>query len=198
MTTRVTLEEYERLDLRAHALLSDVPLHDVWAVDLRGGGSGRTVADVRALLSMDDMAAAGPAVRFLFRLRGWLGRVFGWDAEPAAGSTDSFASRLSADDRERSRVPTGTPAGPFRALFESAHESISEIRNSTVHAFSVFALVERPDGYRLYWGIHVRPVGRITAWYMAIIDPFRRFIIYPSVLRYLQSAWAHRVAGRSD
>ena len=82
------------------------------------------------------------------------------------------------------------PDGPFQVLFVSSRESISEIQNSTVHAFSVFALVERAPGYRFYWGIYVQPVGRITSLYMGLIDPFRRFIIYPSVLRYIRTAWA--------
>ena len=195
---RVTPEEYERLELRAHALLADVPLHDVWRVDLPGGGPGRSIADVRALLSMQDMAAAGPAVRFLFGLRALLGRVFGWDAEPGTTTGESFMVRLSAEDRERSRVAPGTPDGPFQVLFESADEAISEIRNSTVHAFSVFALVEHAAGYRLYWGIYVRPVGRVTAWYMRLIDPFRRLVIYPAVLRHLRAAWSRSVATASD
>src|SRR4029077_8428247 len=37
--------------LRGHELLRDVPLYDVSSVDLPGGGSGRTVADIRALES---------------------------------------------------------------------------------------------------------------------------------------------------
>jgi hypothetical protein len=72
----------------------------------------------------------------------------------------------------------------------SPREAISEIENATVHAFSVFALLERSHGYRLYWGIYVRPVGRITAWYMRLIDPFRRVIIYPALLRYIRAAWS--------
>ena len=35
--------ELEAQPLRAHTLLADVPLHDVWVVRLRGGGGGRTV-----------------------------------------------------------------------------------------------------------------------------------------------------------
>ena len=75
----------------------------------------------------------------------------------------------------------------------STREAISEIQNATVHAFSVLALVERSD-YRLYWGIYVLPVGRITAWYMRLIDPFRRVFIYPALLRYLRVAWSRREA----
>ena len=187
---RVTAEEFERVDLRSHSLLADVPLHDAWAVDLPGGGRGRTMADLRKLLSTRKLTATNPAVRFLFSLRTRLGRAFGWDREPPRASEESFLHRLSAADREASLVAPGTLDGPFRVLFVSPRESISEIQNATVHAFSVFALVERASDYRLYWGIYVRPVGRMTAWYMRLIDPFRRVIVYPALLRYIRVAWS--------
>ena len=191
---RVTADEFERIELRAHSLLADVPLHDVWMVELSGGGPGRTLVDLRALLAVENLADSNAAVRFLFGLRARLGRIFGWDREPPQESRESFLQRLSAADRERSLVAPGTPKGAFRVLFVSPRESISEIRNSTVHAFSVFALVERSTGYRLYWGIYVRPLGRITSWYMRLIDPFRRVIIYPAVLRHIRAAWARGVS----
>jgi hypothetical protein len=191
---RVTPEEYERIDLRAHSLLAEVPLHDLWLVELPGGGPGRTIVDVRALLSVENITAANGAARFLFGLRAWLGRLFGWDREPPQAPRESFIQRLSATDRECSLVAPGTPEGPFRVLFVSPREAISEVQNSTVHAFSVFALVERSSGYLLYWGIYVQPVGRITSWYMRLIDPFRRVIIYPAALRHIRAAWARRVA----
>ena len=191
---RVSPEEYERIDLRAHSLLADVPLHDVWRVELPGGGSDRTIVDLRALLSVENLASVNGAVRFLFGLRAWLGRAFGWDREPPQAPRESFLQKLSAADRECSLVAPGTPEGPFRVLFVSPREAISEIQNPTVHGFSVFALVEGCSGYRLYWGIYVRPVGRITLWYMRLIDPFRRMVIYPAVLRHIRAAWARRVA----
>ena len=187
---RVDSLEYKRLELRAHSLLADVPLHDVWAVELPGGGSGRTVADLRTLLSVGNLITANVAVRFLFALRARLGRVFGWDHEPPEADRESFLHRLSETDRASSLVAPGTPDGPFRLLYVSPRESISEIQNATVHAFSVFALTEHPVGYRLYWAIYVQPVGRMTRWYMRLIDPFRRLVIYPAVLRYIRASWA--------
>jgi hypothetical protein len=201
---RVTSKEYAQVDLRAHSLLADVPLHDVWAVELPGGGPGRTMVDLRAVLSVESLTAANAAVRLLFGLRWWLGRVFGWDDEPPQASRESFLHRLSTADRESSLVAPGTPEGAFRVLFVSPRESISEIQNSMVHAFSVFALTEGASGYRLYWGIYVRPVGRVTSWYMRLIDPFRRLIIYPAVLSHIRAVWArgapqgHGPAGRSN
>ena len=190
---RVSPEEYERIDLLAHSLLVDVAIHDVWAIDLPGGGPNRTIADVRGILSMENLSASNAAVRFLFGVRSRLGRLFGWDREPRQASRESFLHRLSSSDRESSLVAPGSSDGPFRVLFVSERESIGEIHNATVHAFSVFALVERSAGYRLYLCIYVRPVGRATGLYMRLIDPFRRILIYPAMLRYIRSAWLRRV-----
>jgi hypothetical protein len=51
LTMRASAAEYRSLPLRGHELLRDVPLYDVSSVDLPRGGSGRTVADIRALES---------------------------------------------------------------------------------------------------------------------------------------------------
>src|SRR5262249_13216407 len=131
-----------------------------------------------------------PIVTFLFGLRGWMGRVFGWDGERTRPPQDSFVAHLTAADREASLVPPGALDGLQSTLFVSPRESISEIRNATVHAFSVLAMAQRPRGYRVYWAIYVRPVGWITSWYMGLIDPFRRLIIYPAVLREAEIRWA--------
>lgn len=177
--------EYRELDLRAHAILKGVPLLDVWRLDLPGGGEGRTVADVRSLASRIQQNAA---VRFLFALRSWLGRLFGWDREPA-GNEGLFQHCLSQEDCSLSSVPTGTKEGPFTVLYIHPTEAMSEIRNSTVHAALVWALIPREEGYRLFWGIYVKPVGGITAFYMGLIKPFRRWIVYPSLFRNLHRAW---------
>jgi hypothetical protein len=182
---RVPAAEFLALDLTVHALLRDVPLRDVSAVDLPGGGSGRTVADVKRLL----FAARGRPRRLagaLLGLRRLIGRVLGWD-EPR--SEPSAASRLSDAQRRRSRVPPGTSEGPFRLLYELENESLGEIRNATVHAFACMALVPRAGGYRFYLAVYVKPVSKLTPVYMAAIEPFRRFIVYPSMLGQLRAGW---------
>jgi hypothetical protein len=188
---RASPEEYARLELRAHALLAGVPLHDVWLVDLPAAARGCTLVELRERVSLARIASSNAAVRCLFRLRAWLGTLFGWDREPARAPAQSFLHRLTPDDRERSLLAPGTPEGPFRVLFVSPRESIAEIQNATVHAFSVFALVERDARPRLYWAIYLLPVSRLTAWYMRLIDPFRRAIVYPAALRAIQRAWEH-------
>jgi hypothetical protein len=50
-------------------------------------------------------------------------------------------------------------------------------------------LAPRADGYRLYLAVYVKPVSRLTRVYMLILEPFRRFIIYPQLLRSVRRAW---------
>lgn len=185
---RVTAAEFRRINLRSHALLADVPLHDVWAIPLAGGGPGRTIRDAhRTLFGSQRLPAA---VRWLFRLRGHLGRMFGWDDERHDPPALSYVHRLTDADRMQSEVAPGTRQGSFRVLYVFGNEALSEIRNATVHGFMALALVPRPDGYTLYMAVYVSPVGRLTPFYMALIEPFRRFIVYPALCHGAQRSWS--------
>ncbi|MEE9207325.1 MAG: DUF2867 domain-containing protein [Gemmatimonadota bacterium] len=188
--SRIESGEYEQLPLRAHTLLKQVPLHDVWRVDLPGGGPNRTVEDIRVLLAR--LRASGElnwGVRGLFRMRSLLGVLFRWDRADSEEYASPYNSRLTPEDRRESLVRPGTVDGPFRVLYVRAHESLGEIRNATVHAFLAMALRPTETGYRLYWAIYVRPVGLISPLYMAAIDPFRRLFVYPAILRHIHRAW---------
>jgi hypothetical protein len=154
---RVKAADFERLNLRCHTLLSDVPLHDVWAIPLDGGGPGRSIQDARAILFGDRRPSNNFAVRGLFALRWALGRAFGWDDE-------------RHDPPDASYV------------------------NATVHAFVALALTPSPGGYTLYLAIYVKPVTRFTTLYMALIDPFRRLIVYPALGRQAQQRWSRTYA----
>lgn len=171
--------EFQKLDLRCHAFLRDVPLHDVWAVPLDDGGPARTINDVRAIL---------------FALRWTRGRALGWDDERHDPPGASYVLRLAEADRSRSQVPPGARDGPFRVLYVFGDEALSELRNATVHAFLALALRRRPEGYVLYLAVYVKPVTRLTPLYMALIDPFRRFIVYPAIGRRIQDAWSRAYA----
>lgn len=194
---RVPPADYLALDLRAHDIMRGVPLHDVSVVDLPGGAAGRTVADVRALMEGMPHGVVVPA---LMALRCKLGEVLHWDT-PDVTSRDSFVSSIPERDRLASEVPPGTQAGMFRVLYQFPRESLAEIRNATVHAFLCTALVPTPDGYRFYWAVYVRPTSWITPWYLAAIEPFRRYLVYPSMLGRVRAAWIARYSppeGRRD
>jgi hypothetical protein len=189
---RVDAAEFRALPLEAHALLDDVPLKDVNAVDLPGGGPGRTLRDVRALIPPGGLMKANLMTRALFGMRLWLGRLFSWDGPEHDRADASYLNRVSEAIRARSAAPPGTREDGFRLLYLLEQESLAEIRNATVHAFLCGALCARPGGYRLYWGIYVKPTSRLTPVYMALIEPFRRFLVYPAIFRRLRRAWFAR------
>ena len=136
--------------------------------------------------------AAPAVVQGLFGLRRRIGALFGWDHERLAWSAESYANRLTPADRAQSLVTPGTPDGDFRLLYRFEDEQLSELRNATVHAFMSLSIRPMPGGYLAYAGIYVKPVHRFTRLYMRAIAPFRRLIVYPALIRKVQSVWAER------
>jgi hypothetical protein len=104
----------------------------------------------------------------------------------------TFADRLTDADRARSLTLAGVREGPnglFRVVYRFENEKLVELINLTVHAAALSALVETANSYRFYFAVYVRSVGRLTPFYMAAIDPFRKRIVYPSLLRSVRSNW---------
>jgi len=202
---QISGHEFERLPLRVHDFLAGVPLHDVWAIDLPGTRAGITLdeflrtASARSRVSCDccenDRGGKGsllirsPAVRTLLNIRFFAGRLLGWDREPASTAWESFTTRLTTDDRSRSLALASTPEGLFRVVYRFENEQLLELINRTAHAAALSALVETANGYRFYFGVYVQNVGRLTPIYMALVDPFRKLIVYPSLLRSVRASW---------
>ena len=186
---KVSTQEFERLPLRVHAVLAGVPLHDVWAVDLPPVRSGITLDEFLRTAGTRPFVPSR-AARALLRIRFLVGRLLGWDPEPQATPRETFATRLTASDIERSLAPAGKREGPFRVVYRFENEQLLELINRTAHAAALSALVETADGYRFYFGVYVRSVSRLTPVYMAVIDPFRNWIVYPSLLRSIRMTWS--------
>jgi hypothetical protein len=165
-----------------------VPLHDVWAVDL---------PRVRSGITLDEfMRAAGglpftpsSVVRALLSIRFFGGRLLRWDREPRAAVRETFATRLTSADVSKSLAPAGMREGPFRMVYRFENEQLLELSNRTAHAAALSALVDTTRAYRFYFGVYVRSVGRLTPVYMTLIDPFRKLIVYPSLLRSVRTTW---------
>jgi hypothetical protein len=196
VTVRISPDEFRARPLRVHALLHDVPLEDAWAIPLAGGGAGRTVQDLRAVM-VAGRAASPAVVRGLFWLRFRIGALFGWDHQRPAWNVESYADRLSPADRARSLIAPGTLDGSFRLLYRFEDEQLSELRNATVHAFVSLSIRPTPGGYLAYLGVFVQPVHGFTRLYMRAIAPFRRLIVYPAIIRTMQRAWAERYGRES-
>ena len=184
----ISKPEFEQLPLRVHQFLAGVPLHDAWVADLPQTRSGITLAEFLGKAGAHPFKPS-PATRMLLNLRFSVGRRLGWDREPAATSWESFATRLTPADRARSLVSPGTPAGHFRVVYRFENEQLLEIVNRTVHAAALTALIETESAYQYYLGVYVRNISRFTPVYMTAIEPFRRWIVYPSALRSVSANW---------
>jgi len=188
---QISTQEFERLPLRVHDFLVGVPLHDVWAVDLPRTRSGITL-DEFSRAANTRLFTLSPVVRALVNMRLLVGRVLGWDREPVETAWETFATRLTTADRSKSLVPAGTRDGLFRVVYRFENEQLLELINRTVHAAALSALVETPNAYRFYFGVYVRSVGPFTPVYMALIDPFRKLVVYPSLLHSVLANWNQR------
>ncbi len=197
---QISPTEFYALPLRVHTLLADVSLHDVWAVDLPAHRDGVTLSEFLRRTSQDGCDASDaeisrfpPVARALIRLRLLLGRIFRLEAEPEDALAASFGSRLTPEDRARSFVVSGTQEGLFRAVYRFENEQLLEIQNRTVHAAALSALAERADSYRFYFAVYVRQRTWITPLYMGLIDPFRKWVIYPAMLRTIRATWDQNI-----
>jgi Protein of unknown function (DUF2867) len=193
---RISTRVFERVPLRVHQFLAGVPLHDVWAVDLPRIRCGITLNEFLAAAGASPFRPS-PIVRALLAIRFLVGRLLGWDREPDATLTETFASRLTTADRSESLAPAGTRQGVFRIVYRFENEQLLEVINRTVHGAALSALVERGDAYRLYFAVYVHSVGRLTPVYMAFINPFRKLIVYPSLLRSVRTTW-NQTFGKVD
>jgi hypothetical protein len=185
-------ETFESRGFYANELLADVPVHDIWIVRLAGGGEGRTVQDVQAVMSGITPWEANSTVVVLVTIRGLLGWLFSLDEERFDEPELSYLQRVSDEIKARSLQEPGIKGGYFRLMYTLETETVAEILNRTAHAFLCMAIEPAEGGYSLYWVILVKEEKPLTPFYMALIDPFRRYLVHPAILRSIQQHWQHR------
>jgi len=179
---------FETLSLRGAEIVRGYRLHDVWQVDLEHGASC-TVPRLLTLINGEQRPPVNTAVRLLFWIRSVLGRLFRLDGPRDATRGSELVDALPPALARASLVAPGTAQGPFTTLYVLPEEAAYEALNATVHAILVVALVHSETGSRFLWAVHLKSVGRITAFYMGLIDPFRRAIVYPGLESWLKRAW---------
>lgn len=79
----------------------------------------------------------------------------------------------------------------FVPVYQEPEEQLSRISNRTVTAFLHVSLVDR----RPRLAVYVRPNGWLGRGYLRLIEPFRRWVVYPALLAAGGRA-AARLAGR--
>lgn len=199
--------EHERRPWRIHDLVPDFTLEDVWALPAQGGPD-----DFQALLdlvgSFDPSKTESRPTRFLWSLRDRLGRWFhlGEISAPVdAQGADELSIPGTSETSLRDRLPPdlrGTASDftfgalPFVPLYRTDREAAAEISNKTVHGVAHLAWVDRGENrYEGRMAVYVKPRGAFGRAYMALIKPFRYWVVYPALMGQVERIWEGRTRG---
>ena len=199
---RIPNSAHESRPWRIREIVPDFELEDVWALPAYGD-AGDFQALVDGMVSSDPAGNTSIPSRVLWGIRELLGRWFGLgtisDAEggeklPIPGTTGetSLTGRLP-DDLRGTAADVRFGALPFEPLFLTRDEFAAEVSNRTVHGVLHLAWVDLGAGrHQGQMAVYVKPRGRLGQGYMALIKPFRLWIVYPALMRRIEREWAGR------
>ncbi|MGA2166314.1 MAG: DUF2867 domain-containing protein [Solirubrobacteraceae bacterium] len=82
---------------------------------------------------------------------------------------------------------------PFVPLYRTDVELAAELSNQTVHAVMHLAWVDQGEGrYQGQMAVYVKTRGLFGTGYMALIKPFRYWVVYPALMQQIERAWTRR------
>nr|ASV47006.1 hypothetical protein [uncultured bacterium] len=182
--------EFTERPWRIHEFAGDFEVEDVWELPTPGGPDDLS-RFARGFTAPSTNEISDKATSALFAIRWRLGKVLGWDKEDE-GVTNrvvSLRERLPEDLRSGDRGPDFSDV-PFRSVYLTDTEWVSELANRTVHALMHVGWVEDgKGGYHGQMTALVKPNGPFGKLYMAGIKPIRHTIVYPQLIRSIGKNW---------
>jgi hypothetical protein len=175
---------------RIHEIAHDFRVEDVWALPA-WGRAGDFPRLVDGFAKGSEFESPSLLSRALFAIRWKLGELLGWDRDDdgTAGRVHSLRERLPADLRAAGPGPEFERL-PFVPLYMLEDEWAAEVANRTMHGVMHLGWVPDGDGaYRGQMAVLVKPNGLLGDIYMAAIRPFRHAIVYPALMRQIESQW---------
>ena len=214
-------EEHLARDFRVHALAADFDLLDVWRfpVVLPRDRSLADFLDFLRRVQGRFRDGRSPAA-MLFRLRRGLGRLFGWDDDLPAGTRRADPGRSSDSGRASFLGFDSVHASEDEVLFELENATVHALMHigrvpltraeraaprdgaggGAEHETPSGAEHETPGGaegdgsWAPELAVYVRRKGRLGRFYMALIAPFRHYVVYPEMMRSVARAWPEEAA----
>ena len=195
---------HESRPWRIREIAPDFTLEDVWALPVQGGaGDFQRLLDIAA--SSDPANAESLPTRVLWGVRDRLGSWFdlGRISTPVDGGAEDDTGRLPIPGCSETslavRLPDDLPGTaadldfgslPFVPLYRTDVEFAAELSNKTAHGVMHLAWVDQGDGrYQGQMAVYVKPRGVFGKGYMALIKPFRYWIVYPALMRQIERGW---------
>jgi hypothetical protein len=205
---RVPTAAHQAGPWRIREIAPDFTVEDVWALPAHGGADDFQ-ALIELMVSLDPANGGSLPTRALWCTRDHLGRWFGLGqiSVPSDGYRDAAVGKLPIpgtneislvdrlpDDLRNTAADVDFGSTPFEPLYRTDVEFAAELSNRTVHAVLHLAWVEHGDGgYRGQMAVYVKPRGPLGKGYMALIKPFRYWVVYPALMRQIERAWTTRV-----
>ena len=190
---RVNKEENLKYAWRVHRLLPDLRIEDVWVLPVELEADQHIGALNAAFVQALEKTASSGLVGWLFRLRFFLGKVFGWEDAAKAKETlpvGSIRERYANQEGLSTLDVDFKGFGDFVPVYSLKEEMLSEIENVTVLAAVHFGRVLRENGkYGVQMTVYVKPKGLLGEVYMIFIKPFRLLIVYPVMLKLIGHQW---------
>jgi hypothetical protein len=192
---RIPNSEFTERPWRIHEFVGDFEVEDVWSLPTPGG-PGDLGRFARGFSSPSPSGTSYQATNLLFAIRRRLGTIFDWDNEETGvmNRVASLRERLPKDLQNGDRGPDFTDV-PFRSVYLTDTEWVSEIANRTVHALMHVGWAEdgKGGGYHGQMTVLVKPNGAFGTLYMAGIKPIRHTIVYPQLIRSIGKNWPQYV-----
>lgn len=202
---------HETRPWRIRQIAADFIVEDVWALPVNGGAEDFQ-ALVELMVSSDPANAESPPTRLLWQVRDRLGSRFGlgristaidggWDDAagklPIPGTNETSLTGRLPDDLRNTAGDLAFRSLPFTPLYRTDAEFAAELSNRTVHGVMHLAWVDQGEGrFQGQMAVYVKPRGLIGKEYMALIAPFRHWIVYPALMRQIERAWNARIPHR--
>jgi hypothetical protein len=199
---------HESRPWRVREIAGDFTLEDVWALPVHGGAEDFHVL-LELMTSSDPVNSDSLPTRVLWRVRDLLGSWFGLGriSAPIDSGGDDAAGRLPIPRTNETSLTDRLPDDlldtaadlrfdslPFAPLYRTDIEFAAEVSNKTVHGVMHLAWVDQGEGrYQGQLAVYVKPRGPVGKGYLALIKPFRHWVVYPALMRQIERAWNTRV-----
>lgn len=194
---QINTSEHYKQSWIVHDLLADFEVEDVWQFPVELDKKHTIPMFQNQLFSAMEQLSQKGIPGMLFKLRFFLGELFGWDK--AAESANNTIKKGSIRERyavkynlqKADLIPIGN--ADFEPVYSNVEESLAEISNATVHAGLHLSKVSIGEKYGVQMAVYVKPKGILGKFYMALIKPFRLAIVYPAMMRIVGKHWANFV-----
>ena len=200
---------HESRPWRIREIAPDFKVEDVWALPVHGGAEDfQTLLEL--MVSLDPANSESLPTRILWRARDRLGAWFDLgrvsvpidhgqaDAGgqlPIPGTTETSLIDRLPEDLSNTAADLIFDSTPFAPLYRTDDEYAAELSNRTMHAVLHLTWVDQGGGrYRGQMAVYVKPRGSLGKGYVALVKPFRRWIIYPALIRQIERAWNTRIS----